>query len=110
MEARGHHAMAGFRPNRDAINLYVSYACPWAHRTLIFRALKGLEDHISVSAVHPDMLGDGWVFDDSYPAATIDHLHGKQFLRDVYLVAQPDVTTRVTVPVLWDTKTTPSFE
>jgi putative glutathione S-transferase len=72
---------------------------------LIFRALKGLEDHISVSAVHPDMLDDGWVFDDSYPLATIDHLHGKQFLRDVYLVAQSDVTTRVTVPVLWDTKT-----
>ena len=96
---------SGFPAESGRYHLYVSHACPWAHRTLIFRALKGLEDHISVSAVHPDMLDDGWVFDDSYPLATIDHLHGKQFLRDVYLVAQSDVTTRVTVPVLWDTKT-----
>ena len=101
----GPSGTGGFQAESGRYHLYVSYACPWAHRTLIFRAIKGLEDHISVSAVHPDMLDDGWVFDDSYPAATIDHLHGKQFLRDVYLVAQPDVTTRVTVPVLWDTKT-----
>ena len=101
----GPSGKSGFPAESGRYHLYVSYACPWAHRTLIFRALKGLEDHISVSAVHPDMLDDGWVFDDSYPLATIDHLHGKQFLRDVYLVAQSDVTTRVTVPVLWDTKT-----
>ena len=101
----GPSGKSGFPAESGRYHLYVSYACPWAHRTLIFRALKGLEDHISVSAVHPDMLDDGWVFDDSYPLATIDYLHGKQFLRDVYLVAQSDVTTRVTVPVLWDTKT-----
>ena len=101
----GPSGTGGFQAESGRYHLYVSYACPWAHRTLIFRALKGLEDHISVSAVHPDMLGDGWVFDNSHPAATIDHLHGKKFLRDVYVVAQQDVTTRVTVPVLWDTKT-----
>ncbi len=101
----GPSGIGGYNAESGRYNLYVSYACPWAHRTLIFLALKGLEQHISVSVVHPDMLGDGWVFDDSYSAATIDHLHGKQFLRDVYLVAQPNVTTRVTVPVLWDTKT-----
>lgn len=101
----GPSGRGGFQAESGRYHLYVSYACPWAHRTLIFRALKGLEDHISVSAVHPDMLNDGWVFDENDPAATIDHLHAKQFLRDVYIVAQPDVTTRVTVPVLWDTKT-----
>ena len=72
------------------------------HRTLIFRALKGLEPHIDVSVVHPDMLGDGWTFDDSYDGATGDRLHGLPFARDLYTRAQPGVTTRVTVPILWD--------
>jgi len=101
----GPTGVSGFKAESGRYHLYVSYACPWAHRTLIFRALKGLENHISVSVVHPDMLGDGWTFDDSYPGATADHLHGAKFLRDVYVLAQPDVTTRVTVPVLWDKKT-----
>lgn len=101
----GPSGKSGYTAESSRYHLYVSYACPWAHRALIFRSIKGLADHISVSAVHPDMMGDGWAFDESYPAATIEHLHGKSFLRDVYLVAQPDVTTRVTVPVLWDKKT-----
>ena len=92
----------GFPAESGRYHLYVSLACPWAHRTLIFRALKGLEPHISVSAVHPDMLGEGWTFDDTYPGATGDTLYGLPFARDIYTKAQPDVTTRVTVPILWD--------
>ncbi len=79
-------------------HLYVSYACPWAHRTLIVRKLKALDDQISVSVVQPLMLADGWVFDDEHP----DHLHQRKFLRDVYTAAKSDFTGRVTVPVLWD--------
>ncbi|MCK0150343.1 glutathione S-transferase family protein [Marivita sp. S6314] len=92
----------GFQAESGRYHLYVSLACPWAHRTLIFRALKGLEPHISVSTVHPDMLGDGWTFDDSYPGATGDTLYGLPFARDIYLKAAPDMTGRVTVPILWD--------
>ncbi|MBT8412505.1 MAG: glutathione S-transferase family protein, partial [Octadecabacter sp.] len=85
-------------------HLYVSYACPWAHRTLIFRKLKGLEDHISVSAVHPDMLSDGWTFDTDFNGATGDTLMGLPFARDIYLKADPAISGRVTVPILWDTQ------
>ncbi|MBD3679934.1 MAG: glutathione S-transferase family protein [Rhodobacteraceae bacterium] len=92
----------GFKAESGRYHLYVSYACPWAHRALIFRALKGLEDHISVSAVHPDMLGDGWQFGTDFDGATGDDLHGSHFLRDVYVKADPEFTGRVTVPVLWD--------
>ncbi|MEX3017143.1 glutathione S-transferase family protein [Gymnodinialimonas hymeniacidonis] len=92
----------GFKAESGRYHLYVSHACPWANRTLIFRALKGLEDHIDISVVHPDMLGDGWTFDDSYEGATGDRLYGLPFARDLYVKAQPDVTTRVTVPILWD--------
>ncbi|MEC7965424.1 MAG: glutathione S-transferase family protein, partial [Pseudomonadota bacterium] len=83
-------------------HLYVSYACPWAHRTLIFRALKGLSDHITVSAVHPDMLSDGWHFGSDYEGATGDTLYGLPFARDIYLKAMPNMSGRVTVPILWD--------
>ena len=95
---------AGFEAESGRYHLYVSYACPWAHRTLIFRVLKGLEDHISVSVVHPDMMNDGWAFDDSYEGATRDHLFGLSFLRDIYTKANPQVSGRVTVPILWDKK------
>jgi putative glutathione S-transferase len=84
-------------------HLYVSHACPWAHRTLITRALLGLDDAISVSVVHPHMTGEGWHFggaDDAYP--TPDHLYGKPFLRELYTKADPQFTGRVTVPILWD--------
>jgi glutathionyl-hydroquinone reductase len=94
-----------FQPESNRYHLYVSYACPWAHRTLIYRKLKGLEEHISVSVVHPDMLMDGWIFDDSYPEATKDHLFDSAFLREIYQKADPEITTSVTVPVLWDKNT-----
>ncbi len=92
----------GFKAEAGRYHLYVSYACPWAHRTLIFRALKGLEGLISVSVVHPDMLSEGWTFADDYPGATGDTLYGLPFARDIYTKADPEVSGRVTVPILWD--------
>ncbi len=92
----------GFKAESGRYHLYVSYACPWAHRTLIFRAIKGLTDHISVSVVHPDMLSDGWTFETDFAGATGDTLLGKSFLRDVYTEADAGISGRVTVPVLWD--------
>lgn len=93
-----------FAAESGRYHLYVSLACPWAHRTLILRKLKGLEDHISVSVVHPDMMEQGWKFEE-YPAATEDHLFAAKHLHEIYTRAQSDITTRVTVPVLWDKKT-----
>jgi putative glutathione S-transferase len=93
---------AGFAAESGRYHLYVSYACPWAHRALIFRELKGLQDHISVSAVHPDMLSDGWTFETDAHGATGDTLFGLEFARDVYLKADPKMSGRVTVPILWD--------
>ena len=95
---------AEFAPESGRYHLFVSLACPWAHRTLIFRALKGLEKHISVSTVSPDMLEHGWVF-GGYDGATEDHLFQSTYMHEIYTKAQPNVTTRVTVPVLWDKKT-----
>ncbi|MFP1644940.1 glutathione S-transferase family protein [Pontitalea aquivivens] len=98
----GPSGMGGFAAESGRYHLYVSYACPWAHRTLIFRAIKGLVPHIDVSVVHPDMLSDGWTFDTGFPGTTGDRLYGQAYLRDIYTRAQPDATGRVTVPVLWD--------
>ena len=98
----GPSGSAGFKADSGRYHLYVSYACPWAHRTLIFRKLKGLDAHISISAVHPDMLQDGWTFDTDTYGATGDTLYGLPFARDIYTRAKPDYTGRVTVPVLWD--------
>lgn len=95
----------GFKAESGRYHLYVSYACPWAHRTLIFRTLKGLADHIEISVVHPEMLSDGWTFATDFPGATGDRLFGLPFLRDIYIRARPGVSGRVTVPVLWDNKT-----
>ena len=92
----------GFQAQSGRYHLYVSYACPWAHRALIFRALKDLTDHISVSVVHPDMMEDGWTFATDFQGATGDTLFGSDFLRDLYIKADPNFTGRVTVPVLWD--------
>ncbi len=92
----------GFKAETGRYHLYVSYACPWAHRALIFRALKGLQDHISISAVHPDMLGEGWTFDTDFEGATGDTLFGASFARNIYTRADPTFTGRVTVPILWD--------
>jgi glutathionyl-hydroquinone reductase len=92
----------GFKAESGRYHLYVSYACPWAHRALIFRALKGLENHISLSAVHPDMLGDGWTFATDFPGATGDTLFAYPYARDIYTRADPKFSGRVTVPILWD--------
>ncbi|RBI84812.1 glutathione S-transferase family protein [Rhodosalinus halophilus] len=100
--APGPSGEGGFAAESGRYHLYVSLACPWAHRTLIFRRLKGLEDHVGVSVVHPDMLSDGWTFDTDFPGATGDRLYGLPFMRDIYIKAEPSATTRVTVPVLWD--------
>ncbi|MEL6841238.1 MAG: glutathione S-transferase family protein [Pseudomonadota bacterium] len=93
---------AGFKAESARYHLYVSYACPWAHRTLIFRQLKGLTDHISISAVHPDMLSDGWTFERDDHGATGDTLYDLPFARDIYLKADSGISGRVTVPILWD--------
>ncbi len=98
----GPSGAGGFRAESGRYHLYVSYACPWAHRALIFRTLKGLEDHIAISVVHPDMLSDGWTFQTDKYGATGDDLFGLPFARDLYIRADPKFTGRVTVPILWD--------
>ena len=100
--APGPSGEGGFKAASGRYHLYVSYACPWAHRTLIFCKLKGLEDHVSVSVVHPLMKEDGWTFRTDFDGATGDTHLGKEFLREVYLAADPKANTKVTVPVLWD--------
>ena len=95
---------AGFKAEANRYHLYVSYACPWAHRTLMFRHLKGLEDIIDISVVHPLMLGDGWTFETDFNGATGDTLMGKPFMRDIYTASYDKTSGRVTVPVLWDKK------
>lgn len=95
---------AEFPAESGRYHLYVSYACPWAHRTLIFRKLKGLEEHISVSAVEPLMLENGWEFSQDPNHALHDPLYGLDFLYQLYLKADPNYSGRVTVPVLWDKK------
>lgn len=92
---------SGFPAEPGRYHLYVSFACPWAHRTLIFRALKGLTDAISVSVVSPHMLDQGWTF-EPYPGTTDDPINGATRLHQVYTAAKPDYTGRVTVPILWD--------
>ncbi len=95
---------SGFRAEGDRYHLYISLACPWAHRTLLMRQLKGLEDAISLSVVDPEMLDEGWVFSEG-PGCIPDTVNGAQYLRDVYLKAEPQFTGRVTVPILWDKQT-----
>ena len=93
-----------FTPDSGRYHLYVSLACPWAHRTLIYRSLKGLEEHISFSVVNPYMLENGWAFEESFPGTTPDHLFSQKFLYQIYLKANSKYSGRVTVPVLWDKK------
>lgn len=100
----GPTGIGGFAAEAGRYHLYVSLACPWAHRTLIFRKLKGLEDAISVSIVDPYMGASGWEFHDR-DGGTADHLGGADFLWQVYVAARSDYSGRVTVPVLWDRKT-----
>ncbi|MDQ4059793.1 MAG: glutathione S-transferase family protein [Pseudomonadota bacterium] len=91
----------GFRAEPGRYHLYVSLACPWAHRTLIFRKLKKLEDLISLSVVDPLMGAEGWVFSNA-EGAIPDSVNGATRLYEVYLAADPRYTGRVSVPVLWD--------
>lgn len=95
---------SGFAAEAGRYHLYVSYACPWAHRTLIMRGLKGLEQAISLSVVDPYMGDDGWFFSEA-PGCIGDTVNGTKFLREVYLKVDPQMTGRVTVPVLWDKQT-----
>lgn len=99
-------ASTEFQPEAGRYHLYVSLACPWAHRTLIVRELKQLSDAISVSIVHPFMGKDGWSFgnEDATAEVTGDPLFGKTHLHEIYVKADPHYTGRVTVPVLWDKK------
>jgi putative glutathione S-transferase len=99
----GPRGETGFKAERGRYHLFVSYACPWAHRTLIFRALKHLTDAIDVSVVHWHMGKDGWTFERG-PGTTGDRLYGSRFLHEIYTRADPHYTGRVTVPVLWDTR------
>ncbi len=85
-------------------HLYVSYACPWAHRTLITRKLLGLEDVISVDVVDPFRAEDGWQFTPEREGCTTDSINGSDYLREAYVEADSNYTGRVTVPVLWDTE------
>jgi putative glutathione S-transferase len=95
---------SGFKAEAGRYHLYVSLACPWAHRTLIVRALKGLEAALSVSVVDMVMGRQGWEF-TGQDGATPDHVNGKRFLHEVYTLAKQDYSGRVSVPVLWDKQT-----
>jgi len=97
----GPSGKAGFKAEPGRYHLYVSYACPWAHRTLIFRALKQLQDVISLSVVDHYMGAEGWTFYEK-DGATPDHLFGSKRLHEIYTRADPNYSGRVTVPVLWD--------
>jgi len=92
---------SGFKAEAGRYHLYVSLACPWAHRTVIFRKLKGLEKAISLSIVDPLMDKDGWAFSDR-PGCIPDSVNGASYLYEIYLKTRPGFSGRVTVPVLWD--------
>ena len=101
--AAGPTGSSGFKAEAGRYHLYVSLACPWAHRTLIFRVLKGLEDIISISVVHWYMAEDGWTFETG-DGVIPDVVNGANFLHQVYTKSKPEYSGRVTVPVLWDKK------
>ncbi|NKI36362.1 glutathione S-transferase family protein [Wenzhouxiangella sp. XN79A] len=99
--AAGPSGDGGFAAEPGRYHLYVAYACPWAHRALIFRKLKGLEGMISLSVVNPIMKENGWTFEPGYKVHA-DPIHGARYMHQVYTAADPDYTGRVTVPVIWD--------
>ena len=101
--APGPTGEGGFAAEPGRYHLYVSHACPWAHRTVIFRMLKRLADVISLSVVDPMVGEEGWVFSDA-PGAILDQALGKERLAEVYLEANPRYSGRVSVPALWDNK------
>ena len=94
----------GFKAEAGRYHLYVSLACPWAHRTLILRTLKGLKNIISISSVHWCMAENGWTF-EAGDGVIPDNVNGSEFMYQVYTKAAPKYSGRVTVPVLWDKKT-----
>ena len=94
-----------FAPASGRYHLYVSYACPWAHRTLITRKLKGLQAAISFDVVHPLLPSTGWSFDDSAPGSTGDSINAFRDLREAYMMSNPHFEGAITVPVLWDKET-----
>jgi putative glutathione S-transferase len=96
--APGPTGEGGFKAEPGRYHIYASLACPWAHRTLLFRKLKKLTDAIGVSIVEPHVLSEGWEFNETWP----DHLYGHKRLYELYRAANPSYTGRVTVPVLWD--------
>ena len=100
----GPTGQAGYKAEADRYHLYVSLACPWASRTLMIRTLKGLEDMISISVVHPLMLEQGWTFEEG-EGVIGDPIFQARYLHQVYTAVKPDYTGRVTVPVLFDKKT-----
>ena len=100
----GPSGKGGFKAEADRYHLYVSLACPWAHRTTIYRKLKGLEDMISMSVVHPYMGEHGWTFAEG-ECVTGDPIGNADYMYEVYTAAKSDYTGRVTVPVLWDKQT-----
>lgn len=102
--SEGPEGQPGFKAEAGRYHLYVSLACPWASRVMMVRALKGLEDMISVSVVHPLMLENGWTF-DSGEGVVADPVIGASYLHEIYTLSQPDYSGRVTVPVLFDLET-----
>ena len=100
----GPTGVGGFKAEANRYHLYVSLACPWAHRTTIYRKLKGLEDMISLSVVHPFMGDKGWTFAEG-AGVIADPIVNASYLYEVYVAAKPDYTGRVTLPILWDKKT-----
>lgn len=102
--SQGPNGEKGYAAESGRYHLYVNLACPWAHRALIFRTLKGLEEAISVSVVHWEMKENGWEFKSGDLGSTEDHLYGSNYLYQIYTKADPNYTGRVTVPVLWDKK------
>ena len=100
----GPTGVGGFKAEANRYHLYVSLACPWAHRTTIYRKLKGLEDMMSLSVVHPFMGDKGWTFAEG-AGVIADPIVNASYLYEVYVAAKPDYTGRVTVPILWDKKT-----
>ena len=100
----GPSGVGGFPAEAGRYHLYVSYACPWAHRALIYRSVLGLEQAIDISVVHPVNLENGWEF-AAYPGATPDGIAGARYLHQVYARACADYSGKVTVPILWDRQT-----
>ena len=103
--ANGDSATGGFKAEPGRYHLYVAYNCPWAHRAIIFRALKGLEGMVSMSIALPNDRSNGWRFGNTYPGATPDEVNGFTWLHEAYSAADPEYTGKVTVPTLWDKKT-----